>query len=295
MVRRPAPTVKRPRKPACLDLFGEVPVTRQDVYAWLLAVVSLDPSSERAASYVHSYAVLNKIVRAKLDGTFDELTAPAKHSARYRELAAAGRATPFAQNVLGIGDWDESEIGSPISKALRAKRRPTEVIQQERVAKARRRELSQERKTSMLRRLPDSVPPLPLLLSDIGNPSPGLLAETFSVSVGTVQRWISNQEAPKAVLLALFWITKWGVSLVDSRAHNDAVVAVGMASALQAEAETLRSKLQRVGGIADFGSANDPLPEVAATTPKPARELPIVITSIRRAPCADSGRKKKSA
>jgi len=53
------------------DLFGDVPVYTYDVDAWLRAVPKIQPGTARAAHYVHAYNVIEKIKRAKLDGTFE--------------------------------------------------------------------------------------------------------------------------------------------------------------------------------------------------------------------------------
>lgn len=57
------------------DLFGEVPITRADVDAWLLAVPRISPHSRRAAWYIRAYDVIGKITRAKIAGEFEQLTA----------------------------------------------------------------------------------------------------------------------------------------------------------------------------------------------------------------------------
>lgn len=62
-------------RPPVRDLFGQIPVTHQDVAAWLIAVPRIDPSSPRAAAYVRAYSVPEKIARAKENGTFEQLTA----------------------------------------------------------------------------------------------------------------------------------------------------------------------------------------------------------------------------
>lgn len=59
-----------------LDLFGEVRITTHDIDAWLRAVPRIDPASPRAALYVEQWAVVDKVRRAKLDGTFEALTRP---------------------------------------------------------------------------------------------------------------------------------------------------------------------------------------------------------------------------
>ena len=54
------------------DLFGQVPITLQDVRAWLIAVPRIDPDSPRAARYFTSYNVTQKIAAAKIAGTFEQ-------------------------------------------------------------------------------------------------------------------------------------------------------------------------------------------------------------------------------
>lgn len=62
--------------PHVYDLFGEIIITHQDISAWLQAVPRIDPQSPRAAHYVRSYAVVDKIGAAKLSGRFDAIVAP---------------------------------------------------------------------------------------------------------------------------------------------------------------------------------------------------------------------------
>lgn len=57
-----------------LDLFGQVPVTRQDIDAWLESVPRIAPDSPRAAWYIQAYNVPGKIAAAKLNGEFEHLT-----------------------------------------------------------------------------------------------------------------------------------------------------------------------------------------------------------------------------
>lgn len=56
--------------PYPFDLFGEVPVTVEDVRTWLRLVPRLDPDSPRAAMYCRSWSVPRKIAAAKMDGSF---------------------------------------------------------------------------------------------------------------------------------------------------------------------------------------------------------------------------------
>ena len=127
----------------------------------------------------------------------------------------------------------------------------------------------------MLNRLPVQIPPLWLLLDDIGNPPAKRLAKALDVTERTVKKWIRDDVAPRPVMLSLYWLTRWGQSAVHCEAHNAAVMHAGMVGGLRREIELLNARLDRLGRIADFGAANDPAPNVALpTTPRPRPEMP---------------------
>lgn len=70
------------------DLFGEVPVSLDELLAWMLAVPGIPPSSPRFVYYLRFWDVIDKVRQAKIAGTFDELTRPRAIAPPYR-LAAA--------------------------------------------------------------------------------------------------------------------------------------------------------------------------------------------------------------
>jgi hypothetical protein len=111
----------------------------------------------------------------------------------------------------------------------------------------------------MLAHAPRVLPPLAVVLADIGNPSTADLAAVLDVDVRTIQRWIADDKMPRAAHLALFWLTRWGRSIVDTRAVNDARLYASLARSRDDELRQLRGQLARLLAIADFGSANDPL------------------------------------
>ncbi len=132
--------------------------------------------------------------------------------------------------------------------------------------------------------LPTQMPPLWMLIEDIGNPKPRELAKALAVTEASVKRWIKLDAAPRPVMLAIFWLTRWGQSSVHCEAHNDAVMQAGIASNLRRQVERLQTQLDHLGRIGDFGAANDPATGVrgprpfvgapqlhAATAEKPAR------------------------
>jgi len=113
----------------------------------------------------------------------------------------------------------------------------------------------------MLNRLPTPTqcPPLAQLLDNLGNPAPPALARAMGVSEPTARRWIRQGYAPRPVLLALFWLTSWGMSAVDAEITNRCRLTAVMVSGLACENERLRAELARVVAAGDFGCANDPI------------------------------------
>lgn len=63
---------KTARNPA-LDLFGDVPVTADEVADWCEIVAGIEPDSPRIAYYVRAWRVVDKIKAAKLAGRFDAI------------------------------------------------------------------------------------------------------------------------------------------------------------------------------------------------------------------------------
>jgi hypothetical protein len=110
----------------------------------------------------------------------------------------------------------------------------------------------------MLHTAPRHLPALSLMLDDIGNPKPAALAKTLGVAERTVFRWLADDDAPRAVLLALYWLTTWGRGAVDAQATNDARQYAQLADAYRSENERLRAELARVLAAGDFGTANAP-------------------------------------
>lgn len=124
----------------------------------------------------------------------------------------------------------------------------------------------------MLNRLPTMMPTLAEMVGDIGNPKPAVLAKALGVSPRTVHRWLQAEEAaPRCALLAIFWLTRWGMSLAYCEAHNLAQMHAGMAACTRQQLEQARAahaaivteleaRLELLGRIGDFGAANDPAP-----------------------------------
>jgi hypothetical protein len=98
----------------------------------------------------------------------------------------------------------------------------------------------------MLHRLPRRLPPLGVLLDDIGRPHPSSLAAALDVDVRTVRRWLKADTAPRPVLLALYWLTRWGCSDIDAELHNRAATFALLADAQSRELTRIRLELSEL-------------------------------------------------
>lgn len=261
-------------QPRPLDLFGQVQVLKADVYAWLLAVPQIDPSSPRAFTYVRDFGVIQKITAAKLDGRFDDITAAAREGAQYRALVECDLLAG-STNAFGVGEWEKIQRrDAPLSTRRKAPNRPRAVIKRENARKRHEIAARKQINSSMLCRLPTAMPPFSVMLADIGSPAVQPLAKAMGFSVRTAQKWIDADEAPLAVNLALFWLTRWGAMDINAHAHNDAVMYYGLAKTSARQVTDLQGQIEHVERLADFGSANDPLPNVKASPPSRRLVIP---------------------
>ena len=69
----------------------------------------------------------------------------------------------------------------------------------------------------MLAHAPRVLPPLAVVLADIGNPTAAAIAAVLDLDERTVRRWIAADKMPRPAHLALFWLTRWGRSIVAPR------------------------------------------------------------------------------
>lgn len=105
---------------------------------------------------------------------------------------------------------------------------------------------------------PSCVPSLDTLLDCLGMTAPAA-AKHLDVSERTVYQWLKRGRAPRAALLALFWETTWGQSIVESHAVNVANSLKGLTDALRNENAALKSRILYLERVGHFGASNAPV------------------------------------
>ncbi len=104
------------------------------------------------------------------------------------------------------------------------------------------------------------LPSLQLMAADIPA-SREQLARHLDIAPRTLARYITAEQAPRPIMLALFWETRWGRSAADSEAANYGQAMAGHAHALQRENAALRRQLQLMESMLGdpHRAANSPL------------------------------------
>ena len=92
-------------------------------------------------------------------------------------------------------------------------------------------------------RIPQRVPTFAAMWEDIGRPHYLDLAHRLGVNPSTVRRWIKAGDAPRPVLLALYWLTRWGATDLDAELFNRAQVLQGLADSQARELMRARASL----------------------------------------------------
>src|SRR5574344_494978 len=85
------------------------------------------------------------------------------------------------------------------------------------------------------------LPPLSYMLDDICKPD-AEIAKFLGISVATLKRYKRDEQAPRAVMHALFFQTRWGLSVLEVEMHNRLAL-------LESENAALRRRVQELQGI----------------------------------------------
>jgi hypothetical protein len=108
-------------------------------------------------------------------------------------------------------------------------------------------------------RIPQHFPTWAQMLESLDNPSPRALSKLLGVSERTVFNYQRAEQAPRAVMLALFWLTPWGESALNAQRETQITRLPQMVNCLERETAGLRARIARLESTGDFGSANEPV------------------------------------
>jgi len=89
------------------------------------------------------------------------------------------------------------------------------------------------------------LPDLATLLADLPA-SPQQIAHHLGVSLATLERYRRANEAPRAVMLALFWESRWGRSAADCEAAQYGSLMYQYGQALKNENAALRRQIDQL-------------------------------------------------
>ena len=102
------------------------------------------------------------------------------------------------------------------------------------------------------------TPPLSYLLDDLFTRDLAKVAKHLGVSVATLKRWKADDSAPRAALLALFYESQWGYSLMATTAYNGEMYARQELRFAKQTIKHLQGQVAHLEAIGDFGTANAP-------------------------------------
>lgn len=137
----------------------------------------------------------------------------------------------------------------------------------------------------MLYKTPGSLPALSQMLAGLGHPHPTTIARVLGVDVRTVYRWQAADQAPRPAALALFWLTPWGLSLIDSDLAFSAANARQLADARARDLQHLAAENQRLQAMAEHHArhgraANDQAPNSAAVNTRAISAAPTSMVTV---------------
>lgn len=102
------------------------------------------------------------------------------------------------------------------------------------------------------------LPPFSILFHDIPA-SLSQISRHLGLSPTTVRKYLRDDQAPRAVMLALFWESRWGRSAADCEAANFGQVHYALAECLKEKVQVLQDQIslledelaQNTGGAAN--------------------------------------------
>ena len=109
----------------------------------------------------------------------------------------------------------------------------------------------------MIHKMPGQLPYFRTLVDDMLCSSPDV-AKYLGVTHRTLRRWYQDNEAPRTVMLSLFWASRWGVSVFDCESINTERLLRSQLNSSRDECANLIARIARLERLGDFGCANEP-------------------------------------
>lgn len=105
---------------------------------------------------------------------------------------------------------------------------------------------------------PRQLPDLASIVADLDSRRARDIADYLGVSERSVFGWLASGQCPRPAHLALFWVTRWGASIIDAETANGERFARAALVAAQTENATLRGQVAYLERL-HTGAANGPL------------------------------------
>lgn len=95
-----------------------------------------------------------------------------------------------------------------------------------------------------------------IFVDELGGPK--RVSKMLDVSERTVWRWLADGRVPKMAVLALYWESRYGRSLIDTDHHTEMVLLRGHIQILEQQFTRASHVIQGLRKL-DYGTANEPL------------------------------------
>jgi len=118
---------------------------------------------------------------------------------------------------------------------------------------------------------PTRTPALSEMLLDLGRPSPREVSRYLGVTERTVFRWMADDVAPQPAMLAVFWLSSYGQSVIDCELVNEIRVTKCLSNSLGQEVRNLSARVAWLEANGEFGASNAPF---LSSVPRPAHVFP---------------------
>ena len=107
---------------------------------------------------------------------------------------------------------------------------------------------------------PTLTPAFSTLVDDLVTRDFKKIARHLEITPETLKKWYQSDSAPRMAYLAVFWETRWGLSIIDCEVTNRDRLRLGLIDALKCENKNLKMQIVELTKPKEsLRAANDPL------------------------------------